>query len=158
MQCCWIALIKLHSRTSKLESIFSKPATTLSTEFMSFYKSFVVISHVGLVVKNLSANAGNIREVGLIPGFRKSPREGHGNPLQCMLACKIPWTEVPGGLQPMVQRAEPGWSWLSMHSTHWPEDLVSSMRSSLQGCLSFLVLTWQPDFPQTTHPRDQGGN
>ena len=123
MQCCWIALIKLHSRTSKLEPIFSKPATTLSTEFMSFCNSFVVISHVVLVVKNLSANAGNIRDVGLIPGFRKSPREGHGNPLQCMLAWKIPWTEVPGGLQSMVHRAEPDWSWLSMQSMHWPEDL-----------------------------------
>ena len=31
-----------------------------------------------LVVKNWSANAG---DVGLIPGSRRSPGEGHGNPL-----------------------------------------------------------------------------
>ena len=28
------------------------------------------------------ASAGDIRDVGLIPGLRRSPRGGHGNPLQ----------------------------------------------------------------------------
>ena len=32
--------------------------------------------------KNLPANAGNIRDMGSIPGLGRSPREGHGNPLQ----------------------------------------------------------------------------
>ena len=38
------------------------------------------------MVKNLSANAGAIRNVGLIPGSGRSCGEGHGNPLQysCM--------------------------------------------------------------------------
>ena len=35
-----------------------------------------------LVVKNSPANAGDIRDVGLIPGLGGSPGEGHGNPLQ----------------------------------------------------------------------------
>ena len=35
-----------------------------------------------LVVKNSPANAGEIRQVGLIPGLEISPRGGHGNPLQ----------------------------------------------------------------------------
>ena len=35
-----------------------------------------------LVVKNPPANAGDIREEGLIPGSGRSPRGGHGNPLQ----------------------------------------------------------------------------
>ena len=35
-----------------------------------------------LVVKNLSANAGDIRDVGSIPGLGRSPGGGHGNPLQ----------------------------------------------------------------------------
>ena len=34
------------------------------------------------VVKNLPANAGDIRNIGLIPGLGKSPGGGHGNPLQ----------------------------------------------------------------------------
>ena len=38
-------------------------------------------SLVVLVVKNPSANTGNVREVGLIPGLWRSPGGGHGNPL-----------------------------------------------------------------------------
>ena len=34
------------------------------------------------MVKNLAANAGDIRDVGLIPGSGRSPGEGYGNPLQ----------------------------------------------------------------------------
>ena len=37
--------------------------------------------HVTLV-KNSSANAGDLRDTVSIPGLRRSPREGHGNPLQ----------------------------------------------------------------------------
>ena len=39
-------------------------------------------SQVALVVKNLPANARDIRDAGLIPGSGRSPGEGHGNPLQ----------------------------------------------------------------------------
>ena len=35
-----------------------------------------------LVVKNPPADAGNVRDVGLIPRSGRSPRGGHGNPLQ----------------------------------------------------------------------------
>ena len=34
------------------------------------------------MVKNLPANAGDIRDPGSIPGLGRSPRGGHGNPLQ----------------------------------------------------------------------------
>ena len=34
-------------------------------------------------VKNVPANAGDIRDTGLIPGLGRSPREGNGNPLRC---------------------------------------------------------------------------
>ena len=33
------------------------------------------------MVKNLPANAGDIRDVGSIPGLGRSPRGGHDNPL-----------------------------------------------------------------------------
>ena len=39
-------------------------------------------SQVVLVVKNRPANAGDVREVGLILGSGRSPGGGHGNPLQ----------------------------------------------------------------------------
>ena len=35
-----------------------------------------------LVVKNPPANAGDIRNMGLIPGSGRSPGVGNGNPLQ----------------------------------------------------------------------------
>ena len=37
---------------------------------------------MALVVKNLLANAGDIRDMGSIPGPGRSPGEGNGNPLQ----------------------------------------------------------------------------
>ena len=39
-------------------------------------------SQVVLVVKNLPANAGDMRDAGSIPGLGRSPGGGHGNPLQ----------------------------------------------------------------------------
>ena len=35
-----------------------------------------------LAIKNLPANAGDVRNVGSILGLGRSPGEGHGNPLQ----------------------------------------------------------------------------
>ena len=51
------------------------------------------------VVNNLPANARDARDVGsIMPGSKRSPGEGNGNPLQ--ESCRvIPWTEEPGGLQ-----------------------------------------------------------
>ena len=36
----------------------------------------------GSVVNNLSANAGDTEDAGLIPGSGRSPEGGNGNPLQ----------------------------------------------------------------------------
>ena len=46
------------------------------------YWIFMFVSQVALVVKSPPANAGDIRDTGSIPGLERSPREGHGNPLQ----------------------------------------------------------------------------
>ena len=40
------------------------------------------MSQVVLVIKNPPANAGDIRDVGSIPGLGRSPGGGHGNPSQ----------------------------------------------------------------------------
>ena len=39
-------------------------------------------SQVALVIKSSSANAGDIRDIGLILGLGRSSGGGHGNPLQ----------------------------------------------------------------------------
>ena len=36
-----------------------------------------------LMVKNLSANAGDVRDTGSIPGLGRAPGGGRSNPLQC---------------------------------------------------------------------------
>ena len=48
----------------------------------------------GLVVKNLPANAG---DVGLTLGSKNPLEEGMATH-SSILACRIPWTEEPGGL------------------------------------------------------------
>jgi len=40
------------------------------------------VSQMALVVKNPPASAGDIRDVGSIPGLGRSPGEGNCNPLQ----------------------------------------------------------------------------
>ena len=62
---------------------------------MSFLKKLVVVA---LLVENLLANAGDIRDPGLIPGSGRSPGEVNDSPLQysCL---ENPWTEEPDGLQ-----------------------------------------------------------
>ena len=55
-------------------------------------------TQVSPMVKNPPANAGAIRDGGLIPGLDRSPGGGlatHSG----ILAWRIPWTEEPGRLQ-----------------------------------------------------------
>ena len=55
---------------------------------------FIGASRVVLVLKNLPANAGEARDVGLIPGWGRATEE---EMVTCcsILAWKIPWTEEP---------------------------------------------------------------
>ena len=55
-------------------------------------------SQVALVVKNLPANEGDIRDMGLIPVLGRSLEGGHGNPLQ-YYCLENSWREKPGRLQ-----------------------------------------------------------
>ena len=72
-----------------------------------------LISQVALVVKNLPASAGGVRDGGSIPGLGRSPGGGHGNPLQ--YSC----LEDPmdrGACWVTVQRVTKSWTrlkWLS---------------------------------------------
>ena len=52
------------------------------------------------MVKNLLANAGDIRDSGSIPGLEDPLEEGMATH-SSMLAWRIPWTEEAGGLQSM---------------------------------------------------------
>ena len=54
------------------------------------------LSLVALVIKNLLANAGDIKKVGSIPVLGRSPEEGKATH-SSIVAWRIPWTEEPGG-------------------------------------------------------------
>ena len=51
---------------------------------------------MALVVKNLPANAGDITDVGSIPGLGRSPRGGNGNPLQFLPGKSYGQTSLAG--------------------------------------------------------------
>ena len=53
-------------------------------------------SQVVLVVKNPSADARDIRDMGSIPGAGRSEGESMATHLS-IVAWRIPWTEEPGG-------------------------------------------------------------
>ena len=79
------------------------------------YQSTKVASQVALVVKNPLADAGDVRDVGLIPEWGRSPGGGHGNPLQ--YSC----LENPmdkGAWWAAVHRVVKSWVWLKGLSTH----------------------------------------
>ena len=52
------------------------------------------------MVKNLPTNAGDIRDTGQMLGQNDNMEEGMATHTS-VLAWRIPWTEEPGGLQPM---------------------------------------------------------
>ena len=71
------------------------------TEQLSFHFIPQGASQVVLVVKNLPANPGDTKDVGLIPGSGRFPGEGSGYPLQysCLenfMDRRAWWSTVPG--------------------------------------------------------------
>ena len=64
---------------------------------MSLGHSFIRVTNFGRA-HSVPANAGDIRDAGLIPGLGRSPGRGHDNPFQysCL---RSSWTEEPGRLQ-----------------------------------------------------------
>ena len=54
------------------------------------------------MVKNLPANAGDMRDMGLIPGLEDSLEEGMATHCS-ILAWRIPWTEEPSKDSDMIE-------------------------------------------------------
>ena len=68
-------------------------------------------SQVALVVKNLPVMAGDVRDMGLIPGSGRSPGGGNGNPLQysCLensMDRKAWWATVHGVTKSWTQLSD----------------------------------------------------
>ena len=78
-------------------ALIAEMCFTIKYFFKPRYTKKHLASQVVLVVKNLPANAGDVRGAGPIPGLGRSPGGGHGNPHQ-FLAWRILWTEEPSEL------------------------------------------------------------
>ena len=52
--------------------------------------NIIWISHVALVIKNLPANAGDVRDAGSIPGLGRSPLEKEMEPTPIFLPKESP--------------------------------------------------------------------
>ena len=76
--------------------------------------SAIGASQVALVVKNPPANAGDVRDVGSIPGSGRSPGEGNGNLLQ--YSC-LENTMDRGAWQATVHGVTKSWTQLKQLST-----------------------------------------
>ena len=80
----------------------------------------------------MTANAGVAGDLGLIPGSRRSPGGGNGNPLQysCL---ENPMDSEPGGLQPWSSKesdmAEHAQGLKEMHSAWDTTDLQLTVAS-----------------------------
>ena len=70
------------------------PMISLNVFVMTPLSSPFWASQVALVVKNLPANAGDVRDAGLIPQLEREMET-----YSSILAWKIPRTEQPGRLQ-----------------------------------------------------------
>ena len=75
---------------------------------LTLVSGWVNTSQMALVVKNLPAHAGDIRDAGSIFGWGRCPRGGMATH-SSILAWEVPWTEESGGLQSMMgsQRDRP---------------------------------------------------
>ena len=80
--------------------MLSGKVTSISVSTFHLPRAIEVASQLALVGKKPSANAGDARDEGSIPGSGRVPGGGNGNPLQYFY-WEIPRTEEPGGPQPM---------------------------------------------------------
>ena len=83
------------------------------------------------MVKNPPANAGDLGDVGLIPGLGRSLGGGYSNPLQ-YLTWRIPWTEEPCGLQFVgLEKIR--------HNRETDADHISSLKGALSTVIEFMA-------------------
>ena len=120
-----------------------------------------VASQVALVVKNQPANAGDVRDVGSVPGSGRFPGGGQGSPLQ--YSCldnpmdRGAWRATVCG----VKESQTKWSRLAQHSVtrkcdqylHFslpsspPSHTYTSTHAAVDTCIVFREVENSPCFP-----------
>ena len=113
-----------------IEETIVFPLSILDTFFkrsISFYVWAPWASQVALVVKNPTANTGDVRDMGLIPGLGRSPGGGNGNPLQYSCLEK---SMDRGAWRATVLGGPRNWTWLSHWAYTYIIDYVNVLNTS----------------------------
>ena len=81
-------------------------------------------SQVAWVVKKPPANAGDVRDMGSIPGLGRSPGGGHGNPFQYSCLENAMGSRAWQAMVHRITQSQTWLKWLSTHThththTHW---------------------------------------
>ena len=105
---------------------------------------------MALVVKYLPAKAGDVRDVGSVPGWGRSPEGGQGNSLQYSCLENPMDTGACWAMVNRVTKCQTWLKWLSKHSEGWggptliiahePQGCVLCCTQLLQSCLTL----WHP--------------
>ena len=98
-------------------------------------------SQVAIVVKNLPVNAGNIRDVGSVPGLGRSSGGGHSNPLQYSCLENPMDRGTWRATAHRVARSQTQLKQLSMHVPKERATLGSDWRLCRRGILTPFFLT-----------------
>ena len=105
----WAPLPPLHAKSSQSTELSFLCYKQLPAGCFTHGSGYMSGFPSGSVVKNPPANAGDVRDVGSIPGSENPLKEGMATH-SSTLAWRIPWTEELGGLQSMgLQRAGHDW-------------------------------------------------
>ena len=101
--------------------------------FGAFQSKERALNGKGAVIKNSPANAGDVRDTGLIPGPGRSPGGGHGNPLQ--YSClgnpidRGSWQAAVHSIVPMHARAGPRSRSLQLWSLSGPGQVSEGLQT-----------------------------
>ena len=123
------------------------PLKCVETCFMPWYV-VLAASQVGLAVKNLSANAGGARDMGLLPESESSSGEGQGNPLQASHLEKPMDKGAWWATVHMVAKSRTGPKQLSLHilpqiaglNMPWTLGAILSLSRAFYDNTGFLVM------------------
>ena len=107
-------------------------ASKISQCFTYFYLTASLVSWASLVVQMVK-NLPTMWETHVQSLGKKDPLEKGMATHSSILACRIPWTEEPGGLQPMRwQRVRHDWSDLAVYKLGFPSGSVAKNLTSIQ--------------------------
>ena len=110
IQCPWLSISSPFIPDRSKWKVISKGNSKKGGIYVNVWASWVE-----LVIKNLPAKAGYIRDAGSIPGLRRSPGRGHGNPLQ-YFCLENPMNR--GGWWATVHRVTKSWTQLKRLSIY----------------------------------------